>query len=385
LNGQLLDVGVTYTVAAKANTGQVFSGWTGDVTASAATLVFVMQSNMVLQANFIPNPFAPAVGIYQGLFYDTNGAAHQSSGFFNASVTSAGTFSAKILLAGLSYSLKGQFSGLGLVSASIVRKGLTPITAQLQLDLNGGGITGQLSDGTWTAELNANRATFTTLNPAPQAGRYTILFPGAASGATEPGGDSYGTVVVTTTGGITFSGVLADGTKVTQKALLSANGQWLFYLPLYKGGGSMLGWLTFSNQAGSDITGAVSWFKLAQPLAKFYPAGFTNETEAAGSSYQFTVGVPVLNFSLGQVWLANGNLASFTNQISLGADSKVTNLSGNALTLAVTTSTGLFKGSAVNPATGKASAFTGVVLQKQNFGGGFFLGTNQTGRVYFGP
>jgi hypothetical protein len=190
---------------------------------------------------------------------------------------------------------------------------------------------------------------------------------------------------VTTAGGITFSGVLADGTKATQKALLSANGQWPFYLPLYKGGGSMLGWLTFNNQVSSDITGAVSWFKLAQPLAKFYPHGFTNETETAGSSYQFTVGVPVLDFSLGQVWLANGNLASFTNQISLGADSKVTNQSGNALTLAVTTSTGLFKGSAVNPATGKASAFTGVVLQKQIFGGGFFPGTNQTGRVYFGP
>jgi hypothetical protein len=25
-----------------------------------------------------------------------------------------------------------------------------------------------------------------------------------------------------------------------------------------------------------------------------------------------------------------------------------------------------------------------VVLQKQDFGGGYFLGTNQSGRVYFG-
>ena len=43
------------------------------------------------------------------------------------------------------------------------------------------------------------------------------------------------------------------------------------------------------------------------------------------------------------------------------------------------------KGSAVNPTTGKAVPFTGVVLQKQNFGGGFFLDATRTGRVFFGP
>jgi hypothetical protein len=29
--------------------------------------------------------------------------------------------------------------------------------------------------------------------------------------------------------------------------------------------------------------------------------------------------------------------------------------------------------------------FKGAVLQRQNFGSGFFLGTNQSGRVYVGP
>src|SRR5262249_48488486 len=114
--------------------------------------------------------------------------------------------------------------------------------------------------------------------------------------------------------------------------------------------------------------------------------GFTNETQAAGSSYVFTSGVPVLNFADGVVSLENGNLAaSFTNQVMLNALSQVSNQSSNALSLKITTSTGLFKGSVVNPATGKPIAVTGVVLQKQGFGGGYFLGTNQTGRVFFGP
>jgi hypothetical protein len=190
---------------------------------------------------------------------------------------------------------------------------------------------------------------------------------------------------VSSTGVISFNGVLADGTKVAQKADLLVTGQWPFYAPLYSGKGSILGWLTFSNDTGSDITGMVDWFKLTQP-AKLYPAGFTNGTEAIGSSYLFTNGIPVLNISNGEVWLANGNLTdSFTNQITLDSASKVTNQSTNALTLAVTSSTGLFKGSVVNPDTGKAIAISGVVLQKQNFGGGFFVGTNQAGRVFFGP
>jgi len=38
----------------------------------------------------------------------------------------------------------------------------------------------------------------------------------------------------------------------------------------------------------------------------------------------------------------------------------------------------------LNPA-GKSVSVHGIVLQKQNFGSGFFLGTNQTGRMFLGP
>jgi hypothetical protein len=382
LNNELLNVGATFKMTAKPAKGQVFNGWTGDLTSPAAALSFVMQSNMVLQANFVPNPFTPVVGVYQGLFFDTTNPVHQSSGFFNATVASAGSFSAKITLAGKSYSLSGQFSPSGIASNNIVRKGLTPVSAQLQLDMNGGGITGVLSDGVFVAELNAGRVATGNITPAA---RYTLLIPGAADGVGHPGGDSYGTVTVSTKGGITFSGVLADGTKVSQKVDLLANGQWPFYVPLYSGNGSIFSWLTFTNGASNDITGMVDWFKLPQAGGKIYLAGFTNGTEAAGSAYLFTKGVPVLDFSAGQFWLANGNLAnSFTNQIALDSASKVTS-TNSALKLTITTSSGLFKGTIPNPSTGKSISVNGVVLQKQNFGGGFFTGTNQTGRVFLGP
>ncbi|HEX4265249.1 MAG TPA: Ig-like domain-containing protein [Verrucomicrobiae bacterium] len=384
LNGQLLDVGATYKITAKPGAGQVFANWTGTITNTSAALTFIMQSNMVLQANFVPNPFTPVVGAYQGLFYDTNSPEHQSSGFFSATVASSGSFSAKMLLAGKSVSLSGQFSAAGFASNNIIIKGAAPVSVQLQLDLQGGGISGVLSNGLWTAQLFADRP---ASSPVAQVGKYTLLIPGADNGVGHPGGDSYGTVTVSTKAGITFAGVLADGTKVSQKANVLANGQWPFYVSLYSGNGSIFGWLTFSNGVSSDITGRVDWFKLSQASAKFYPAGFTNETDnTAGSSYVFTKGTPVLNFPGGGPFtLSNGNLAnSFTSQIALDSASKVTS-TNSTLKMTITTTSGLFKGSIANPEGGKAITFNGVVLQKQNFGGGFFLGTSQSGRVFFGP
>ena len=104
--------GMLATLSASADPGSTFAGWTGDIASDASALSFTMRSNLVLQANFIPNPFAPVAGIYQGLFYDTNEVAHQSSGFFNGKLTSAGKLSAKLVIAGLKASLSGQFSAV---------------------------------------------------------------------------------------------------------------------------------------------------------------------------------------------------------------------------------------------------------------------------------
>jgi hypothetical protein len=230
-------------------------------------------------------------------------------------------------------------------------------------------------------ELLANRAVYSPTNPAPQSGRkYTLAISGSEDSSQEPGGYGFGTVGVNTSGTISFSGSLGDGAKVTQSAIVSRQGYWPLYVPLYSGNGSIWGWLTFTNDPDSDLSGSVNWIKLAQPSAKLYPAGFTNWFDAIGSVYGFTNGVRVLDLTNGVATFEGGNLSqTITNQFWLGTNNLVTG--SNTLSLKITTTSGLFQGGFINPATGKSNSFSGALLQKQNAGYGYFLGTNQTGSV----
>ena len=94
------------------------------------------------------------------------------------------------------------------------------------------------------------------------------VVPGAVDPSTQPGGDGYGTAAVDAAGNLRFSGTLGDGTKISPVTFLSASGQWPFYSSLYSGKGSILGWLTFSSETNTDVSGPLNWFKLPQ-AAKF--------------------------------------------------------------------------------------------------------------------
>jgi hypothetical protein len=52
-NGQMLEIGKTYSMTAGAEAGFVFTNWTGATTSTSPTISFVMASNLVLVANFV--------------------------------------------------------------------------------------------------------------------------------------------------------------------------------------------------------------------------------------------------------------------------------------------------------------------------------------------
>jgi hypothetical protein len=232
-----------------------------------------------------------------------------------------------------------------------------------------------------------DRAVFNSkTNPAPYAGNYTMIIPGQDDGADGPEGDGHGTVKIDGNGSVTLAGRLADGTKVTQKVPLSMRGDWPLYVPLYGGGGSVLSWLAFNNRPTDDVTGLVSWIKPALLTARQYPGGFTNESMAVGSSYvrPATSASPMLNLTGTQIEFEGGNLANqFANAINI-VNNKIINLSSNKLSLTLSTANGVFSGSVTEPGTGKVLKFSGAVLQKQNVGSGFLLGTNRSSRVLLG-
>lgn len=384
-SSQLLEIGKSYALTATPQPGYVFCGWTGGMVTNSPKLSLVMQSNLVVQANFIPNPFMGAKGTYQGLFYPETNRTAQNSGSLIATVSDKGQFTAKVQAGGKSYSGTGRLSCEGATTLNMNLAGAPTLRVSMTVDLSGGDkLQGQVTDGNWTADLAANRATFSsTSNQAPQMGKYTLVLPGDDGSSDSPGGESFATVTVDAGGKVQLMLSLAEGTKITQSGYLSRQGRHALYSPAYTGQGMLLGWLTFTNTDTDDVNGTVDWIKPAQQTAKYYPAGFAVRTEAAGSKYvPPPTGTRVIDRTASEVWFANGNLnQSFTNQITLGADNKITNLSSNKLILTVVLPSGLFNGTVNVPGTTRSIPLHGVFNQKRTAAYGFFLGADQTGRV----
>ena len=124
-NGQLLALGANYTLTASPGHNWIFSNWVASGSESFIStnpvLKFSMQSNLVLEANFVTNVFLAAQGTYRGLFAPTNSARQQTnSGSFLFSVTSGGAVSGNLDLGGQTVPLSGKFDLGG--TAEIVSK-----------------------------------------------------------------------------------------------------------------------------------------------------------------------------------------------------------------------------------------------------------------------
>ncbi len=131
LNGQALLVGKTYSLTARPGSGYLFAAWSGSLSVSTPTIQFVMQPNLVLQANFIRKPAYPA-GIYNALFSESDGPAAYSCGSLTLTLSTGGGASAKLQLAGASYPFSSQFDAIGKAHALISRATMNPLTVDLQ-------------------------------------------------------------------------------------------------------------------------------------------------------------------------------------------------------------------------------------------------------------
>jgi hypothetical protein len=394
-----LEIGQNYALTATAGNGSVFSNWVGTVmnnvvvVSNTPRLTFTMQSNLVLLADFVPNPFILTKGTYNGLFAETN-RAQGSSGFFTLTLTTNGAYSGSLKPGTNSYAVSGQFDVAGTAHQTIPRLGTNAWDLAVELNFAEQQLTGTVSNkvsGGWVAALLADRAVFDAgTNPATRyAGKYTLVIPGADGDASTPEGHGYAAITVDAGGKATLTGSLADSTNFSQTVPVSKDGELPVYASLYGGKGSVWSWLTFdTNQPATGLGGWLTWIKLPQPTARFYPAGFTNEVTAVGSRYTPppTATNRVILMTNGVAVFEGGNLVGpVTNLIALTVSNTIINLSSNKLSLSLTLPNGLFSGLVQIPGTTRSNAFRGALLQSDAAGYGYFLGTNQSGRVYFGP
>jgi hypothetical protein len=247
----------------------------------------------------------------------------------------------------------------------------------LALTLNSAGrqITGTISTTNWTAELVAPHS-------APggsHVGKYTMLLPGGDNASVSPSGHGFASLTVPAGGVIAAAGAMADGTVIGSRVQISQDGQWPFYAPLYGGKGMMLGRLNFTGDAPAGI---LTWIKKGG-AGGLYPNGFTNEMELLGSRYTApSPGIRILNMTNGSITLADGNLSQPITNLFLLTNNTIRAMAiTNGWTMKLSLTKGTFTGGFNHPAMGTNAPFAGALLQEQNFGGGYFLGTNQSGSL----
>ena len=331
------------------------------------------------------NLFTLTQGTYNGLFYETNGVATTSAGYFKATLTKSGMLTGNLRLAGKSYTFSRPFNTGGHLIITNLKSGLNSAWLNLdaQLDLSGGGkINGTVTSSNWTAVLLADR-----LAPNAIHGKFSFVIPGDdVDSADSPAGYGYGTLGIKSDGTLQWSGMLGDGTSISnQFSGVSSQGVWPLYYAPYSGAGLLLGWIRFdTNQPGSDLSGETIWIKPGGLIGKnalLYPAGFTNQIEVVGSSYV----QPPVTSSNGSVVLSGGNLSQpETNSFVLKPNFTVPKQGANQFNLSITKSNGVFQGGEITTFNPKTK-LQGVMLQKMGAGYGFFLGTNRSGQVMYVP
>ena len=389
------ELDTTFTITAAPAAGWLFSGWTGGVTSTSAKLTLKMIDGLTLTAHFIPNPYFPHKGAYNGMIAGDT-AAHATSGLFKATVAALGTFSGRLTIGGLGYAVSGKFNAQGDAAITIKRGALAPLVVSLHLDLDGGTdrITGTVTDGTFTAGISADRGPQASTVPHALTGRYTVsLPPNAAHDPLLPSGNGYATLVVSKAGLATLSGALADGKTFTASATIARDGSFPLYVPLYSGKGSIASRVTFRDSGVCDLDGVFHWSKPLRALDRYYPQAFETDAPILGSRYVAPVaGQTVVAVADGlnnsELQLGAGDLEPAVVQAATLTPKNLVTVTAPVLKLlkiTITPSTGRFSGSFTHPLTKTTSTIGGVIFQKQNAGFGFFLGKDESGYTSFAP
>jgi hypothetical protein len=396
--------GAKYTVSGVADAKNVFSSWVGGTISPYATLstsasyTFTMESGLLLEANFITNPFTMGAGVYNGLFSITTGVTEQTAGMLRAmTIGPLGAFTGTLLINGAAHALAGRFDLTGQSTNHISRTENAGGPLTLIMTLNASGppiqVTGTVSgtnDGVgWVASLVADRRT----NTVPSA-EFTMLLPPDVNNAppvSSPGG--YGYLLITNYAGTaktpasavaSIHGALADGTLIDFTVPVSQDGFVPIYRSLYAGKGLLLGWinLELTNTFGIGLT----WIHPARATG-FYKSGFTNVILASQvllSPWTYTPRYLDLFTNLSVLTTISAATPTLNYTLSVSDTSTLREASVPSLVSgSIDRQTGLLKLSIRDGAT-TITGF-GAVLLNQDYAGGYFLSKTNAQAITLAP
>ena len=195
---------------------------------------------------------------------------------------------------GLTHRFRGRINSELLLESVIVRRKQSPLNVRLQLNpttrVISAVLTHEETSGAFRSEgILPQHKYHAKKNPAPQAGRYTILFQ-AAEGSAGPAAPAWLTANVTPAGLIRLTGELPDGKALVTTANVQTTGRVAFFNSLYSAvsslAGEVCGRLTLPGTPNEQVVeGDLAWRKPQQAASAPLPNAFLGELTAVGSRY----------------------------------------------------------------------------------------------------
>ncbi|MEQ1862471.1 MAG: hypothetical protein ABMA13_21340 [Chthoniobacteraceae bacterium] len=356
--------GESLTLSARPLPGFVFAGWqvtgTSSFTERDLAFTFFMPADLRVEARFIPSPYRALAGSYEGTL---NSGAIRSR--LQLRLLSTGLFTAKFQSSGASRSgvaFLGHFGNAGLSKTTtrsvLDRDPAAPATFNYQLSsvldfdlhqiaielyvVTPGSPVGQSHFGNALPRASAVAA-------RPFAGRYT-----AAIVVPSPGAHGCGSLVVSKTGAVRFTGRWTLGESIAAAGGLNTIGEWPFFAETSTT--PLAGSVYFTTpEPGYDATGSLN-----QPPLTTLPFRASRFTP-----------VPLIDYAIATGALGGGALTAPLNlALTLSPRGVITD-PANGFAARVDPRTGfLTRAGFPNPAGGAPAIVRGVILQKsrQAFG-----------------
>jgi uncharacterized repeat protein (TIGR01451 family) len=362
--------------------------------------------------------FAEETGSYTGLVGPVNpaGSSVDQVGRIDLRIRPQGDLSGRLVLGTARYSFKGFVLNDGRVrfgnaqntaTLQLRRRGKPTLALALNLDVTGtsGTLTGTIVQGVASfADVTAERAGYDArTHPAlpPLVGTYTALLEhriGTNNGVPRgsyPQGDGGAMFRIRSNGILSLRGTLADGSKISAAAPISAPNLWPLFAATNARRGAVSGLVDLSF-VGS-LPGGLLWHKPANTRAARYSAGWPGGIiiDLIGSPFVVTSGQSVLP-ALGAVdtdgnaefRATDGGLAAtFVKALAIDARDRdrVVTPAADGFRLSINHKTGMATGRFKPVGEDRALTFRGTVLQSESRISGFFPGRKEVGGIAIAP